>query len=210
MPETKNYVFTNNWFQISAGQIWNQIIAQRDIKTVLEIGSYEGAATCYLINHLSKKNDIEVHCIDTWEGGVEHKNTQYDMSNVELNFHKNIQLAKETAQHNVSVHIHKGYSDHHLVRLLAEGKNNYFDFIYVDGSHQAPDVLSDAVLAFKLLKTGGMMIFDDYIWNDPTSPVVDPIRNPKIAIDAFTNIYCRKISILNTRFVQLFLIKRED
>ena len=39
---------------------------------------------------------------------------------------------------------------------------NNFDLIYIDASHYAPDVLSDAVLAFKLLKPGGILIFDDY------------------------------------------------
>jgi len=37
-----------------------------------------------------------------------------------------------------------------------------FDFIYVDGNHQTPEVLLDACLAFKLLEPNGVMLFDDY------------------------------------------------
>ncbi|MBX9679090.1 MAG: class I SAM-dependent methyltransferase [Gemmataceae bacterium] len=59
-----------------------------------------------------------------------------------------------------------------------------FDFIHVDGSHAAPDVLSDAVLSWPLLKAGGLLAFDDYEW----SMFADPRKCPKLAIDAFLTI----------------------
>ena len=40
-----------------------------------------------------------------------------------------------------------------------------FDVVYVDGSHTADDVLADAILSWGLLKTGGIVIFDDYLWD---------------------------------------------
>jgi len=80
---------------------------------------------------------------------------------------------------------------------LVDGKKNFFDLIYVDGSHQASDVLADAVLSFHLLKNNGVIIFDDYLWYENFSYGIDPIRSPKIAIDAFTNIYCRKLRIMS-------------
>lgn len=48
-----------------------------------------------------------------------------------------------------------------------EGGENKFDFIYVDGLHLSQDVLYDALLSFDLLKVGGILIFDDYLWFDP-------------------------------------------
>ena len=50
-----------------------------------------------------------------------------------------------------------------IYALLAEGRQGSFDFIYVDASHRAPDVLLDAVLAFQLLRIGGLIIFDDEV-----------------------------------------------
>jgi hypothetical protein len=64
--------------------------------------------------------------------------------------------------------------------------------IYIDGSHQAPDVLSDATLSFPLLKVGGTMIFDDYTWRSVPG---DPLYGPKLAVDAFLNIYFHKMRI---------------
>ena len=43
-----------------------------------------------------------------------------------------------------------------------------YDIIYIDGSHEARDVLEDAVLAYRLLKIGGLLIFDDCV-HPPTS-----------------------------------------
>ena len=39
-----------------------------------------------------------------------------------------------------------------------------YDIIYIDGSHATSDVLEDAVLSYRLLKPGGLLIFDDYHW----------------------------------------------
>ena len=60
----------------------------------------------------------------------------------------------------------KGNSDIYLSKLLLDNKINYFDFIYVDGSHQAPDVLFDAVMAFKLLRKNGIIAFDRTLFNE--------------------------------------------
>ena len=100
---------------------------------------------------------------------------------------------------------HKNLSAQVLPELIADGKKNYFDFIYIDGSHQAPDVLCDAILGFQLLKVNGVMAFDDYLWHEELPYGVDPIRCPKAAIDAFTNIYCRQLRILNAPIYQLYI-----
>jgi len=69
---------------------------------------------------------------------------------------------------------------------------NSFDFIYIDGYHGQVEVLEDAVLSFRLAKLGCLICFDDYLWDDP---VHNADGTPKIAIDAFTVIYRRKIEI---------------
>jgi predicted O-methyltransferase YrrM len=79
-----------------------------------------------------------------------------------------------------------------------------YDVIYVDGSHVTQDVLIDAVLAFDLLKPGGLLIFDDY------APVLrfwpNDIR-PKQAIDAFVAGYRQHLEPVH-QGMQLMLRKR--
>jgi hypothetical protein len=54
------------------------------------------------------------------------------------------------------------------------------------------------------------MAFDDYLWAENLPTGIDPIRCPKPAIDAFTNLYCRKLRILQAPLYQLYVQKVAD
>jgi predicted O-methyltransferase YrrM len=73
--------------------------------------------------------------------------------------------------------------------------NEEFDIIYIDGSHRAKDVLQDSVLAWPLLRPGGILIWDDYQWcpDDPKYPTWDV---PGPSIDAFLAAYRRELTQL--------------
>jgi len=189
------YEFTVDWFS-GAIPVWKQIIDRYRPARVLEVGSYEGRSACFAIEQCAAGWPIELHCVDTWEGGVEHKGV-VQMSDVERRFDSNIALAMSEAAHPVQFHKHKALSHDALARLMAEGQGGGFDVIYIDGSHQAPDVLSDAVLAFHLLKVDGVLIFDDYLWARGDYGQRDHYDMPKPAIDAFVNIYYRKVAVFS-------------
>ena len=70
---------------------------------------------------------------------------------------------------------------------------NSFDAAYIDGSHRAPNVMLDAVLSWKLVKPGGLLIFDDYKW----APELPPHERPKMAIDAFLNVLQAQLEVLH-------------
>lgn len=198
------YHFTQDWFGRFI-PIWNSLVSSVKPSKVLEIGSFEGRSTCYLIESGAGERDMEVHCIDTWEGGAEH--TKFDMAAVEERFRKNTALAIDTVPHDVNLVVHKGTSLAALTRLLSSGHASSFDLIYVDGSHRAPDVLADAVLAFNLLRTDGLLIFDDYLWSMEPLGEQDPLNMPKPAIDSFVNIYQRKLLVLPTHLYQMYIRK---
>jgi hypothetical protein len=108
--------------------------------------AFEGRSTCYLIENCSKTAPVEIYCVDTWEGGVEHDKNA--MGEVERRFDHNVTIARRRAPHAASVSKLKKASTQALAEILARPEAP-FDLIYVDGSHQAPDVLTDAVLAFQ-------------------------------------------------------------
>jgi predicted O-methyltransferase YrrM len=92
----------------------------------------------------------------------------------------------------------KGYS-----QLLARGLPfDFYDAVYIDGSHAAVDVLEDAVLCFRLVKPGGIMIFDDYGWSLPN----DQRGQPKMAIDSFLSVYEGRYELLYQAY-QVFIKK---
>ncbi|MFE1748210.1 class I SAM-dependent methyltransferase [Coleofasciculus sp. H7-2] len=70
---------------------------------------------------------------------------------------------------------------------------DFYDFVYIDGSHIASDVLEDAVLSWALVKVGGMIIFNDYdfIFAD------NNLQNSKVGIDAFVAVFYGKIKLIH-------------
>ncbi|WP_198377326.1 class I SAM-dependent methyltransferase [Neoroseomonas rubea] len=163
-------------------------------RRILEIGAFEGRATCFMLEHLLPAEGGEIHCIDTWEGGAEHSGIPMDA--VARRFRANVgAVLARLPQHQVVSH--RGLSRHALGNLLAQGNAGRFDVLYVDGSHQAPDVLEDLVLGFRLCRVGALVICDDYQWQRQKAGQVDVLDTPKIAIDAFTTIYRRRVSLID-------------
>jgi predicted O-methyltransferase YrrM len=133
-----------------------------------------------------------------------------DMGVVEQRFINNTAAAIAAQPNAVHLTRHKNTSDAQLPMLLANGLRGHFDLVYVDGSHQAPDVLLDLVLSWQLLAVGGMLVMDDYLWAERYGAERDPIQTPKPAIDAFVNINIRKMNIMPYRLFQLYVQKISD
>lgn len=67
-----------------------------------------------------------------------------------------------------------------------------YDWIYIDGSHRAQDVLTDLTMAWHLLHPSGLLILDDYAWPSVeavTLNQVDVYMTPKLAIDAWMRVH---------------------
>ncbi len=201
-----DYSFTSDWVSAHI-PVWTALINDIPaIGKILEIGSYEGRSTVWLIENAFKATARgEIFCIDTWEGGTEHQGI--DMSAVEERFIRNIEIAKSKAETEITVNLLKGSSFDQLISLIANGHGLSFDLIYVDGSHQCPDVLSDLVLSFQLCKIDGLIICDDYLWPSATHGQENLLDQPKFAIDSFVNCYARKLALFNTPLYQLYIKK---
>lgn len=198
---------TVNWFD-SARPVWDTLVPHLDARLVLEVGSYEGASACYLIDVLGQKAPLEIHCVDHWHGGIEHHAAGIDMAQVEQRFLRNTAISVANSPFPVDLHIHKGSSERCLGALLSRQPKPQFDFIYVDGSHQAADVLLDASMAFRLLRVGGIMVLDDYLWHEAMPAVSrDLLTVPKMAIDAFINCHFNRLRIVSAPLYQIFLQK---
>jgi predicted O-methyltransferase YrrM len=197
------YEFTNEWFlgnvygrglEVNISDIWEKLFAQYTIKSILEIGSYEGQSTTYLCEHFGKLNGADITCVDTWGGSFEH--SSHNMSEVEKRFDKNIQIATDNYP-SVKVRKLKTDSVNACSQLIVEGYRSHFDLIYIDGSHKACDVLSDALLTYHLAKEGALIIFDDYLWNYGFRKTGNVLATPKIGVDAFVNTFADKVEIIH-------------
>lgn len=148
--------FSHTWFDGSI-PLWVRLLS--GLKStgrpteILEIGSWEGRSTVFLLGFFPNGR---LTAVDTWQGGDEHKDFGA-LSAVEQRFDANV------AAFGGRVTKMKGVSAQVLAGLTASRRECY-DLIYVDGSHFADDVMLDAVFAWRLLREGGIMIFDDYLW----------------------------------------------
>ena len=187
----KEYEFTKNWFDWSP-PIWTQLIPLLpERKNFLEIGSFEGRSTVWTAENMMEDGG-EIVCIDTWEGGMEH--VHGEMVGAEGRFDKNMALLKEKFPER-GVNKQKGLSTTWLPTLRHE--NCTFDFIYIDGSHVAKDVITDACMSWPMLKISGFMVFDDYLWKPQGLTAMD---RPKIAIDAFTNMFENELEVVHVGY----------
>lgn len=202
--KTISPTFTQDWFSRSIPG-WQFILSRMAEKTpnlrILEVGVFEGRSTCWLLENFCKTPEATIVAIDSFQGGIEHQNME--LGGLRKQFEDNIASVGAPAK----VEVRAGLSLDQLCRLVAENTEP-FDFISVDASHQAADVLGDAVLAFQLLKRGGIIAFDDYIWSPMRPGTENPLLLPKAAIDAFTTIYSQKLRILpNLPLYQLYIQK---
>jgi predicted O-methyltransferase YrrM len=139
---------------------------------ILEVGTFAGTS---LVGFLENVEDSSAVVVDPWENyteTVDGKNTfitTTNFENIEQTFYKNTFCFRDR------IKVLKGSSRKKLLELDEE-----FDFIYIDGSHKCLDVYLDACLSWRLLKIGGYMGFDDYLFNTG-----DVLGSPKEAVDHF-------------------------
>jgi predicted O-methyltransferase YrrM len=158
--------FSTDWFDKNI-DAWLNILQSYKAAgrfDVLEIGAWEGRATLFL---LSTFPHCHVTSLDTWEGADEHASLEQTKS-IEQKFDANL---KDYVARLRKV---KNNSLLGLPQLVNEKKS--YDVIYVDGSHYSDDVLHDAINAWKLVKTGGVIIFDDFMWNHYVKKHKNPLN----------------------------------
>ena len=191
----KEYHFTNDWFGV-ARNMWPSLIKHLpDNKSFLEIGSWEGRATVWIAENMAAEMDAMITCVDTWQGGEEHDPNE--MGGVFARFSANMSALADNQKErgeNILIRAIRNTSVAGLAELIHEDRT--FDFVYIDGSHIARDVLIDACMSWPMLKNGGVMVFDDYMWAG--SPLL--LHRPKPAIDAFTSIFGQELLLLHNGY----------
>ncbi len=150
----------------------------------LEIGVFEGRTLLWMFDHVLTDPGCRAVAVDPFDRPTKER------------FIRNLLCTGRSEQ----VELLAEPSARALRTLPVES----FDAIYVDGSHETPDVLTDAVLAWGLLKPGGLMAFDDYRYLADKAP---PLRRPQMAIDMFLHVFQDTLDVL-ARDYQVVVRKR--
>lgn len=150
-PTTAAPQFSENWFEhnIPHWERWLDEFRGRLGLRALEIGSFEGRSTLWLCEHILTAADSRIDCLDLFA-------TDPVYGDYRARFRRNI------AAHAHKVREFAGCSFDGLRRV-----DGPYDIVYIDGWHSAFGALADGVMSWPLLKVGGVMIFDDYLWVPP-------------------------------------------
>ncbi|HEX8145862.1 MAG TPA: class I SAM-dependent methyltransferase [Pyrinomonadaceae bacterium] len=181
-------VFGADWFS-PVIPVWEEFLGryrgQPEVR-MLEVGSYEGRSALWLMENILTHETARLDCIDVFkEDGLKEAGSSFDILE---RFRHNL------APYAAKVAWHQGRSQAVLRRgEFSPETCKKYDVIYIDGSHEARDVLEDAVLAYRLLKVGGLLIFDDFEYVG----WVEGFRNPKTAILSFFGVYKQQFKLLH-------------
>jgi predicted O-methyltransferase YrrM len=194
------YTFTQDWFSHNI-PLWEQLATMLPgtpgQRNFLEIGSFEGRSAIWMAENMMIENDT-LRCVDTWEGSEEH--SAETVQGIEDRFRHNLVVAAKKLPRRRIVQS-KEQSTAHLARAIDQEVS--YDFVYIDGSHIARDVMTDACMAWPLLKKGGLMVFDDYLWGENR----DILHRPRLAVDMFVNLFAEELDIVHMGYQ--FVVKRK-
>ena len=165
-----------NWFQQSAKANFERFLtplAGQDRLIFLQLGVFTGDASVWLCENILTGAASYLNDVDTWQGSDEEAHKAMDFKDV-----YNTYLDK-IADYKYKVLTRRTTTTDYLLREC--NQSELFDFIYIDADHTTVGVLMDAELSFPLLKSGGIMAFDDYTWGQGMSPEL----TPTLGIDLF-------------------------
>ena len=145
-----------------------KIIEKYNIKKVLEVGSYLGMGSTKIF----AKNCEEVHCIENFSTNLKFNLdinneimsfNQFDLFNLAVKGKPNIKIFNKDSKN-----AYKQIND------------NYYDLVFIDGSHYYPDVMLDIKNYYYKLKKNGILMGDDcqgYLKDFDTSFIIDNLDN---------------------------------
>ncbi len=138
----------------SRAEYWRRAFARHaaGAREILEIGSFVGSSACLFLDLLPQAN---ITCVDPFTGDL-HGGEAYngDVTTIESRFDAATERFRERVRKIRTRSVP-------ALELLGRERRAY-DVIYIDGSHLHDDILIDSLLAWPLLKPGGLMMWDDY------------------------------------------------
>ena len=177
--DIKEKNFSNKWF-LNNFDIFNFFLPKdKNSKfDYLEVGCFEGLSSFFVLSEYKAVNAI---LLDIWDmPNPNSKTLSHNFNSIEEAFDNNLSGFNFTKIKDDSVVA--------MRKLFKQNKS--FDFIYIDGSHNGEDILSDAIEAFKILKKEGLIFFDDFLQYDKNRAL-----QSYDGIEKFLNLYSNYLKI---------------
>jgi predicted O-methyltransferase YrrM len=173
-----------NWFAQTAQSNFERFLiplAGQDYLKFLQLGAYTGDASVWMLENVLTGKHSYLTDVDTWEGSDEEAHESIDFNDVLAQYHQVVNRFPLIRPYQMTT-----------LQFLLTSRTFTYDFIYVDADHTAAGALLDAELSWDLLKSGGIMAFDDYTWGDHLPAYLAP----KLGINLFLHRHQGKFELL--------------
>jgi lipopolysaccharide biosynthesis glycosyltransferase/predicted O-methyltransferase YrrM len=190
-----------DWFSHNIPD-WSRWISllQTPAPRLLEIGTWEGRSAVWLLENACRDGG-DITCIDHFDLLT----TAAGQKRYEKVLH-NLRLTSKPYRLMDDFSVPALYTL--LDESLSSNADSGFDFVYIDGSHEADDTFLDGELAWRLCNKDAIVIFDDYNWG--VQPVNGP-HHPKRGIDGFMALHVGEYETLSSpNSYQIVLQKTSD
>lgn len=143
----------------------------------LEVGVFEARSSAWFLEHICTDPRSRLVAIDPWE-----KRSRDNRAAIEAVYGRRYQFHAERAEDCLSRWGGSGFR---------------FDWIYLDGGKEAARVIEQSVLAWRMLRPGGVLIWDDYPWQwTEGCTSARPALPPGPAIDACLTVYAPELEVI--------------
>lgn len=163
----------------SENSIFSEVIREYKPKLIIEVGTWKGVSAIHMAGICKEyTNDFEIVCIDTFYGS-------YEMWVGIVQFLTLRQGKPDIYEKFIANVIHKGYTDN-ITPFPIDTHNGFLalkylgvqaDMIYIDAGHDYFSVITDLQDSQQILKPGGIILGDDYSYNDVHRAAHDVLGN---------------------------------
>lgn len=186
LPEPYNTVdvlpFDGQGWYMNGSQM-RELIKKKNVKIVIEVGSWLGASTRHIASVLPKGG--KVYAVDHWKGSVEHQEGQDAWSphlpHLYEQFLSNVIHAKLTNKI-IPVKMDSLEAAWHLRHIVP-------DLIYIDAGHETDDVYADLNAWYPFVQGRGILCGDDWTWQSVRLAVEIFARERNLKINASGNFW---------------------
>lgn len=185
-----DYKYTQRWFLDSEIRInLINVLDRTKENRILEIGCFEGLSSVFFADNFIDNKKSSLTCVDPFLTINNNDHKQFLVNGEEKNFDYNLSICRNKDK----ITINKITSDDFF-----EKNDKTYNFIYIDGSHEASFIIRDMENSFKYLEKNGIMWMDDYGGGDGIQI--------KKTMDTFLEKYKGKYNLLHKGY-QLSIVK---
>lgn len=153
IPIKAKIKLTRSWFRSRNQTTWSTFLPPRFPPTkpwkMLQIGVFEGADLVWCLENILCHPESRVVAIDPWAATTK-LDAEY-MESVRLRAYRNLE------PFHPKVTFIQGGSQDEVPKLEADA----YDLCVIDGDHNEEPVLVDAINCLRVVKVGGILLFDD-------------------------------------------------